>query len=254
MLLTRMMGRFLPRLCLLCEAPCGGEPLCLACCSFLPGAARRRCRTCARPWHVSRRCASCRASAPAFDASLVAADYCAPLDRALTALKFSGRIGLGSGLGALLADAWLAASVSPDSPGKGREDAAGKHAFPAPGQVDCIVPIPLSGARLADRGFNQAHLIASSMLHRLAGVPFLPVLRPSLLLRQRDTQAQSLLQWQARQSNLDHGFVAGIRIDGLSIGVVDDVMTTGATLQAAALALKAAGAVRIVNLVVARTA
>jgi predicted amidophosphoribosyltransferase len=82
----------------------------------------------------------------------------------------------------------------------------------------------------------------------------LPALRPTLLSRLRETPPQSLLQLPARQANLDHGFHAAGPLDGLRIGVVDDVMTPGSTLQAAAVALKAAGARQVVNLVVARTA
>ena len=231
---TRAFARLLPRWCLLCEAPCGAAPLCPPCRAFLPGAGRPRCRICARPWQTSDRCATCREDPPAYDDSVAAADYTAPLDRAITALKFGGQIGLATGLGALLAAALEA-----------------KRAC----KLDCIVPIPLADGRLAQRGFNQAHLIAASMLRRLPGsIEPLPRLRPALLLRQRDTTAQSLLEWSARQANLDHGFVATADLADLCIGVVDDVMTTGATLQAAALALKAAGAARVVNLVVARTA
>jgi ComF family protein len=120
--------------------------------------------------------------------------------------------------------------------------------------VDCIVPVPLSARRLAERGFNQAGLIAVAMVRHLKGRPDAPVLQPSFLARHRDTAEQSRLGGEARRANLDHGFVAGERVHGLRVAVLDDVMTTGATLQAAALALKSAGAAEVVNLVVARTA
>ena len=231
-------GRFLPRSCLLCESACGADPLCAACTEFLPGTRRARCRTCARPWQVSTRCASCREAPPAFDATFAAADYVAPLDRAVTALKFSGRIGLASGLGGVLADRWRQPGLAELL------------------RLDCLVPMPLAAARQAERGFNQAHLIARAMLVRLRGSGHgrPPPLRPDLLVRQRDTLPQSRLQLDARQANLDHGFLAAAAAQGLRVGVVDDVMTTGSTLQAAAVALKTAGALRVVNLVVARTA
>jgi ComF family protein len=252
-LLSVLAGRFLPRQCLLCEAPCGSEPLCPPCRSFLPGASRARCRICARPWQTSDCCASCRASPPSFDATLAVADYVAPLDRAITALKFSASTGLATGLGALLADAWIAAA----DPQPGTANSAGGTSAtrPTPAQpLDFVVPVPLSAERLAERGFNQAQLIGRAMLRRLPERQPRPILRPEMLRRQHDTLAQSLLPWAARQANLDHGFVAPFRLNGLSIGVIDDVMTTGATLQAAGLALKLAGAARVVNLIVARTA
>ena len=175
-------GRFLPRSCLLCESACGADPLCAACTEFLPGTRRARCRTCARPWQVSTRCASCREAPPAFDATFAAADYVAPLDRAVTALKFSGRIGLASGLGGVLADRWRQPGLAELL------------------RLDCLVPMPLAAARQAERGFNQAHLIARAMLVRLRGSGHgrPPPLRPDLLVRQRDTLPQSRLQLVAR--------------------------------------------------------
>ncbi len=241
-------GRLLPRACLLCEAACGADPLCAPCATFLPGAHRPRCSRCARPWQTSERCASCRDSPPPADLTIAAADYVPPLDRAITSLKFAGRTALAGGLGRLVGQAWF------------RAVQAGRV-----GTIDALVPVPLARARLAERGFNQAHLIAAAARAAFAcaaraappglqaALPAVPALEPALLARLRDTRAQSQLPSAARQANLDHGFVASGRVDGRVIGVVDDVMTTGATLYAVAVALKTAGAAGVVNLVVART-
>ena len=184
--LADALGHLLPRHCLLCEAACGAAPLCPDCRAFLPGGTRPRCRVCARPWQSSDRCASCREAPPAFDRTITAADYVAPLDRAITALKFSGRTGLAPGLGALLADACRA-----------REDGLLDA-------VDCIVPVPLSVARLAERGFNQAHLVAAALCRRARRAR--P--RPALLRRGRDPRAQALPHGEGPRANLDHGFAA----------------------------------------------
>lgn len=231
---AELLGQLLPRACLLCEAPCGSAPLCGFCQAFLPGAGRPRCRRCARPWSASALCATCREAPPAFARTITAADYVPPLDRAITALKFGGRTGLAPALGALLAQACAAEADDPLA------------------AIDRIVPVPLSAARLADRGFNQAHLVAASLLRHAR--PARARLAPALLSRARDTLAQSRLHGTARRANLDHGFVAHPEAAGLRIAVVDDVMTTGATLEAAAVALRGVGAAEVVNLVVARTA
>ena len=114
--------------------------------------------------------------------------------------------------------------------------------------VDLIVPLPLHPRRLAERGYNQAVEIARPLAQAL-GVP----LDVHVGERVRDTAAQTGLPWKKRASNVRHAFACGRRLDGLKLAVVDDVMTTGATLEAYARALKQAGAARVENWVVART-
>ena len=174
--------------------------------SSCPARAGRRCRTCARPWQVSRLLRQLPGAPPAFDATFAAADYVAPLDRAVTALKFSGRIGLASGLGGLLADAaggdpglrrscWHARLPGSDPACAG----PARRARLQPGAPDCGRDArALAGAASCPR--RPAPLQAS-----------LPALRPALLARHRDTRPQSLLQRDARQANLDQGFVAAAR-------------------------------------------
>ena len=114
------------------------------------------------------------------------------------------------------------------------------------------MPVPLSDARLCQRGFNQSLEIARP-LARILQIP----LCPQLLRRVRDTTAQTLLHPDQRRANILHAFAPDNahrdRIQGRHIGVVDDVMTTGATLNEIAACLKRHGAAGVTNLIFART-
>ena len=120
-------------------------------------------------------------------------------------------------------------------------------------QVDALVPIPLSGPRLAERGFNQSLQLARGMRAHAPGT--CPPIRTDWLLRVRDTARQSSLPRAQRQKNLRGAFSvpAPDRVAGQHLALVDDVMTSGNTLNEAAQTLLAAGAASVMALVVART-
>jgi ComF family protein len=116
-------------------------------------------------------------------------------------------------------------------------------------QAHLLIPIPLSATRLAERGFNQSLLLALQLSHSKT--------QRHLLLRMRHTQAQSTLKRQERLSNLTGAFAvspleAGA-VRGHTILLIDDVMTSGATLNLAAQVLKQAGAKKVSALVLAKT-
>jgi ComF family protein len=115
--------------------------------------------------------------------------------------------------------------------------------------VDILVPVPLAPARRRQRGFNQAELIAGSLGERLDW----PV-DPSLLVRVRETPQQIKRSAAERRENVADAFACPSpdAIMGRRVALVDDVMTTGATLGSCAEALKMAGAARVYGLVVAR--
>ena len=120
-------------------------------------------------------------------------------------------------------------------------------------QVDALVPIPLSGPRLAERGFNQSLQLARGMCAHAPGA--CPPIRTDWLLRVRDTARQSSLPRAQRQKNLRGAFSVPNpdRVAGQHLALVDDVMTSGNTLNEAARTLLAAGAASVLALVVART-
>jgi len=113
-----------------------------------------------------------------------------------------------------------------------------------------LCPVPLGPQRLAQRGYNQALEIARP-LARALGV----ALHPRLLARTRETAAQSSIAPEQRRQNIAHAFALDdpALVAGRHIGVVDDVMTSGQTLNALAEELKHCGAARVSNLVFART-
>lgn len=191
--------------------------------------ASKRCISCAVPILIhDTHCGGCSKNPPAFDSTVVACDYVAPFDQLVLALKFGHRLAVASAIADLLAKV-----VVDELP-------------------DLFIAVPLSRQRLAKRGFNQALEIAKPLAHKLDRPIY-----PNLLHRVRDTQAQTLLHPDQRQKNILHAFfpnpVYADKIRGRHIGVVDDVMTTGATLHEIASCLKRHGAAHVSNIVFART-
>ena len=192
---------------------------------------RRRCIQCANPLadhEPVARCGACIKATPAYDATVAAVDYAAPFDALIMQLKFGAQLALAPMCALLLRDAMLAADAL-DLP-------------------DLLCPVPLGPGRLAERGFNQALVIARP-LARALGVP----LAPRMLARPHDTAAQSTMTPLGRQRNVRRAFVVDGDVIGQHVGVVDDVMTSGNTLHEVARTLKKAGATQVTCLVFART-
>lgn len=231
----------LPSSCALCGAT-GGDAICDGCHAQFFGKRTHRCRQCALPiegiagelTEGDALCGACLHDPPPFDATVVATDYAPPIDQLVLALKFGGRLALAPLFARALRDAVLNAPQR-------------AHGLPTR-----LSAVPLGERRLIERGFNQAHEIARP-LARALGIP----LSTRLVIRQRDTQAQSLLHPDERHENIRGAFaMAGSdlgHIEGEHVGIVDDVMTTGQTLAELAATLKRAGAARVTNIVFART-
>ncbi len=161
-----------------------------------------------------------------FDYARAAAAYGGAVREAIHGLKFGGRRSLARPLADLL----------------GEQCAPMLAARP-----DALIPVPLARARERERGFNQAALVAERLGERLAlGV------RPRWLVRLRATAAQSDLTAPERRANVAGAFAASPAVAGRHVVIVDDVVTTGATVGECARALRAAGAGRIGVLTVAR--
>jgi ComF family protein len=221
---TRIRQALLAQDCLLCQAASGERLLCEACLRELPVTASA-CPRCALGGSSNAECGACIANPPHFDASCAAFVYAYPVDALMQALKYGGQLAL----------AGLFAHTLHQRVG----NAAG---------VDLIVPLPLHPARLAERGFNQAAEIARA-LSRSTGI----AMDAQLARRVRNTAPQTGLPWRERAANMRQAFACGRDLAGLRVAVVDDVMTTGATLQEFARTLKRSGAARVENWVVART-
>lgn len=195
---------------------------------------RARCPRCAIDLPAGARegatCQPCEDQSPEFDRAIAAVDYAGPWPALLARLKFQHHTATARSLAALMGHAVRARQA---------------HA-------DLIVPIPLSGQRLAERGFNQSWLIASALSRQL-GIPA----RHDLLARTRHTQRLMSLDAEARHLHIQGAFEAtpaGQRaLQRRHVAIVDDVMTTGATLNDAAHALLEAGARSVSAWVVART-
>jgi ComF family protein len=216
------MSALLPQDCLLCGALSGDLLLCPECAASLPRLPDTLCPVCALPTHAGDTCGACLKRAPHFDATLACFVYAFPVDRLVQQLKFAHRLAIAD----FFARTLLERGLPP---------------------ADLIVPVPLSAPRLRSRGFNQAAEIARA-LAPASGIPLgLEVGRRTL-----ESPPQSTLPWKERQKNVRGAFDCGMDLGGRTVLVVDDVMTTGATLGEFARVLKDHGAARVIACIAAR--
>ncbi|MCY3749170.1 MAG: ComF family protein [Chloroflexi bacterium] len=213
---------FPPR-CAACGRP--GPALCQPCLATATVLARPHCRQCTRPLRYGDQCARCRHEGRRVDHLYVPYAYTPPILQAVQRFKYANKRYLAADLAALAISA-----LPPDL------------------QVDFVVPVPLARSRERQRGYNQGRLLAAEVARRLD----LP-LDAGVLIRLRDTPAQTSLPRARRIHNVRGAFRARRRLSGARILLVDDVTTTGATIDAATRALRRRGAVWVGALALART-
>ena len=207
--------------CQLCGEESATELICASCAADLP-VLPPHCPQCALPGSGGVTCGECLKRPPHFDATLALWHYGFPCDRLVRSLKYHARLALA---------AFFARSL------------ASRPLRP----VDLVLPMPLHPRRLAERGFNQALEIAREIAQR-ARVP----LGPCAAQRVKDTAQQTGLPYDRRAGNVRGAFACNEDLSGMTVAVVDDVMTTGATLNELARILKRSGAARVENWVIAR--
>ena len=222
-LLKGLLNTLLPQDCQLCGTPDAGDLLCNACLADLPCLPDDRCPICALPTPGAAVCGECLRHPPHFDATHAGFAYAFPVDQLVQKFKYGHQLALAG----LFARLMLARTNV---------------------KADIMIAMPLSTERLRERGFNQALEMAKPLAR--TGAVTLDLFGTK---RTVDTVAQAGLPWKARRANIKHAFECAIDLNGKSVVVVDDVMTTGATLDEFAKTLKYHGAARVSNWVLART-
>jgi len=216
----------LPVSCRLCNAPCpDGLCLCPACQADLPlpGSV---CSVCALPIGTPNICGRCLKTPPAYDAARAAFLYEPPVDRLIQQLKYEHRFDIARLFALRMHE--LLTEMTP--------------------RPDLIVPVPLHPGRLARRGHNQAWELARR-LSRMSGIPA----SHRLCRRIQPTPSQTGLSARERRRNLRRAFAADESVRGRHVLVIDDVMTTGSTLDAVAGSLKRKEAKCVTAMIAART-
>jgi len=209
-----------PSRCVLCGDP-GAQnlDLCHGCLAELPRNSHS-CHTCALPLPAESsewQCGACQKKAPAYDHTVAPLHYRYPVDHLLTQLKFQQKLVHARLLGTLMTR-WLTQPALPE----------------------LLVPVPLHSARLRERGYNQALELARPIARELE----LPI-DTRICQRANATAAQSGLNLEQRRTNMRNAFVVTGNLRAKHIAIIDDIVTTGHTVNEMARILRRAGAERI---------
>lgn len=183
------------------------------------------CPVCAIPEPTGELCGRCLNKPPHFDRVVAPFMYEFPTTVLIQGLKYHGNLACARPLAAGLAEALE------------------KEPYP-----DLIIPMPLAHARLTGRGFNQAMEIS-----RRVATGFGLDISVDICQRTREGTPQAVLPWKQRATNIRNAFACDVDVNGKSVAVVDDVLTTGATLNELALTLKRRGAREVIGWIAART-
>jgi ComF family protein len=196
-----------------------------ACDAALPYLGKAHCPVCALPTPAGEVCGHCLAEPPAFSHTTALFGYSFPLDKLIQGMKYGEQLALAHAFAKKMVQS-IDASTLPDY----------------------LIAMPLHPAKLRERGFNQSLLLASTVA-RILKLKLLP----NACQRVRDTPSQSALPWKQRKKNVRNAFCCNMDLTGKRIVLADDVLTTGASLNALAEAVSKKGAVEISTWVVART-
>ncbi len=220
----RLLDLLFPPRCVGCGDP--GTWFCPQCRASVTPIQPPLCQRCGRPLNDGRLCSQCRRTPPIIDGIRSVAFFEAPLRQAIHHFKYRRRTELAAPLSEMMVAYWPQLRWS----------------------IDLLIPVPLHERRQRQRGYNQATLLA----HRLGWAIGCPVTEDALI-RQRETAPQVSLAASERRRNVAGAFTwQAPPLQGESILLVDDVCTTGATLEACARALRQAGAGSIWALTLAR--
>lgn len=219
------LRKLIPVSCVLCGARAGESGLCEGCLASLPRAPQNRCPVCAAATPTPDLCGRCLIKPPRFDRVVAGLEYAHPVDGLVVSLKYGRRLPAARPLAYCMAQA------------------LDREPYP-----DIVVAMPMSRAHLAERGFNQAAEIARLACAEFGIAPTLTIAR-----RVKAGIAQASLPWKERRKNVRGAFSCDTDLTGRSVAVVDDVLTTGATLDELAGVLKKCGARTVIGWVSART-
>lgn len=231
---VRFLNAVLPPLCLGCDAPAGGQAsLCPECWKKIQFISAPFCHCCGAPFDIpvedGTLCGACLANRPVFESARAAMIYDEASRKIALGFKHGDRTHAAKALAV-----WM-------------HRAAGESLD----QADAIIPVPLHRWRLFKRRYNQSALLAQE-LAALSGKMFLP----DALWRTRDTESQGHMKRKERQENVRGAFAVApsalAKIKGKKITLIDDVMTTGATVEECAKTLLKSGAAQVDVLTLAR--